>query len=239
VTAATSSRVPTDGLVATVTLQIKASSNRNFNSVQLDLEGVDVTALHLEDHSTSMTLPSNNVERVVSFELIDILCGPPFARVEATFNPSSWDGDQPDVSSCSCDLWLPLLVTSFLQPLRADSSFDQAWKHPDLQEAPAKTLAVSVLAKYTRVKSWPDSVINMLCFGGALQSFGLPRNSLGFAAELPSHGCIDETHVVLVSLVRTSDGSVTLTGRSQELRLAEAVVAALASLLRCLPKAVE
>jgi len=103
------------------------------------------------------------------------------------------------------------------------------------------------------VATGSEVVSAALTCGGAFRCFQLAGGVLGLGAELPEHGCVDEPHMVLVCVAPGSGVGVAaakrgpgakdikgatwnIKARSPEKRLAEAVAAAIASQLKCLPE---
>jgi len=210
------------GLVTKVTLEFIPLGGPKFSRLEATLH-MDFGALHCECGHSDLAdgLPAVLAEQASSFrqsmdfELMDVLGQPPSLDVKATLSEASGE-EAPTIQ-----LRLPLLTTSYLRPLQPTFRFAQEWDAPDLQAA----------ANMTSTADWmrPEHA-TVLTLGGVLQLFHLTKDMIGLAAELPAHGC-HESEAVLLRMTAFADGTMTMQARSQELRLARAVAAAMGSLL--------
>lgn len=216
-------------LTAKVTLHFAPLDGRTFSRLEATLH-MDFGALHCECDQTVQTLADgvptvlfeeqmSSFKQLMDFELMDVLGQPPVLDLKAYLLQASSE------EAVNIQLRVPLLTTSFLKPLRPTFRFSQEWDAPDLQAA----ANVESTADWMR----PEHAA-ALTLGGSLQLFHLTKDIIGLAAELPAHGC-HEPQAVLVRIAAFADGKMTVQTRSQEVRLAHAVAAAMASVLLCPP----
>ncbi|CAJ1332807.1 unnamed protein product [Effrenium voratum] len=211
-------------LTSRVLLTVLAVQGHSLTRLEEKID-FDAATLHCECdgrhvHDTPLLVDKTapRVQHTLDFELLDIPGQPPAVAIEATLVDST-----SNEVSCSLHLRLPLIVTNFLTPMQPNFRFKQEWDAPDLQAADPVDFPLAALVK-------SDAAIDFLTFGGALQMFRLSQDIVGFAAELPVHGC-HESQAVLARVAAFADGKLVLQARSQELRLADALAAAMSSLL--------
>jgi len=256
-------RAPASGLWARLDIHLEVRrlpGNRKGGtggraSFRLSCLEFDVAALHLELLPPTVTeaSPAGGVfQQSVEVELIEIICQPPTVCATVSSNAGSPTRDakvsspQPDVET-TCTVTLPLSIATFLRPLPESTSFGEIWDAAGLKVA---SLSVSLLLPAALepgtlpavAAAASGSMAAALALGGVVRTFQLAGGQLGLGAELPAHGCVEESHAVLVRVAPGASGSARaaavweLAGRSVEQRLADALIAALATQLRCLPQ---
>ncbi|CAE7573504.1 unnamed protein product [Symbiodinium natans] len=216
----------TAGLTAIVKLQLVPAPGLELSRLHLELHA-DAAALHCEcdgqpvhDDVLPASFDRGGSSFILEFELMEVLCQPPSLNLQAELTAATVATDEmasDSVQSCHLHVRLPVLITTFLEPWHC--SFDEEWVAPDLQAASEQKVPSSVVMA-------DAEVVESLSFGGALHCSSRAETRARFAARLREHGCTHEMQVVLVQLSSLDDGKLALAAKSQDLRLAEAVLAA-------------